>query len=328
MRSRGACILILLLMSAGIATAQQDYLKVTGGTGFQYGFSAKCRIDFDLKKKWLFYRIGLNGGLGLALPGSFLYPSYNLELQIYNNGLGSLARSPVRKRQLTVDMVNAVTLTGGIKNWHTAAREAAIPDRNIPLYYFSDFARPALQNPYQYSISLGTNFILSTDKGRPVQRLGFFNFHAGRFQVSYLNDGAFPFSNLGLADGEDRFYTGGVLISYHIKPNKLVDQVFLSYHKFTGYTKNAFELSNELDLATVNYADRNQHYYNKGSWTLGMGNLARSWTLRTVFWDNTHLDLQHIIHYRRFDSYHLSPYPQRISLSGEYGYQRTFIHVK
>jgi hypothetical protein len=58
----------------------------------------------------------------------------------------------------------------------------------VPLYHFSEFTANPLLSPFKSSLSYGMNLILVHD--RKLQRVGFFNVNfAGRFQVSYYNDG-------------------------------------------------------------------------------------------------------------------------------------------
>ena len=117
------------------------------------------------------------------------------------------------------------------------------------------------------TISRGT-----TDKFKTDQRVGFFNLHLNHIQVSYFNDGGTPFDETKLGDSKDRYYTGGAVFSYHGKPYTALNLVELSFYKFTGYTKNAFEVSNKLDLAYVNYNRKEEKYYNKSLWTLNISN--------------------------------------------------------
>jgi len=165
-----------------------------------------------------------------------------------------MRRPSYKKPFVTVDFITAFTLTSGFNNYFTSEHLADTVNWHLmPLYYFADFVNPALENPYNYSLSLGTNVIASTDKNKTVQRIGFLNIHLESLQFSYYNDGGSPFDELYLGDSKDRYYTGGAMLSYSGLQKDFVNHIELSFHKFTGYTKNAFEVSNKLDLTYVNY---------------------------------------------------------------------------
>lgn len=299
---------------------------------FQYGLTLKGVVEFSLKKNSdkPIFRICADLGLGSNLLARAIYFSYNAEFQIYNGGLGSLRRRGQKKPALTLDIINAITLTSGIHNYLTADSFPAISSssRNVPLYYFSNFAYPALQNPYTYSLSVGTNFIFSTDKLKTSQRVGFFNLHVNRFQVSYFNDGGTPFDEIYLGDSKDRFYTGGAVFSYHGPSYTALHLVELSFHKFTGYTKNAFEVSNKLDFAYVNYNNKEEKYYNKSLWSLNISNPELGYGIHLNRYNCTNWDVQHLIHFSIFNSYHLVPYEDHFSVSGVYYHNYTNIGLR
>lgn len=295
----------------------------------QFGFSIRATFDIPIYSEKILrvpgneppanFRISASAGVGDRWVSDNLYPSINLELQLYKGGLGGAKRFYVKKDSITekslkktdsstikkkidfplqLDAVLAFTLTAGFVNDH--------PDRNSLLRYFSDFATPSLRNPYSSSLSLGTNMVITTDSRRKFQRLGFFNLNVEGVQLSYYNDGGFGFRNINLGDKEDRFYTGGGNLSYDFTDKNNWITIELSAHKFTGNTKSAFEFSNETESKTVRYKDTSQYPYNKS-------------LLRANFiYQNSHdfgfgfsfsafnkFDIQHLIHRLTSDSYHI-----------------------
>jgi len=255
-------------------------------------------------------------------------PSYNLELQLYNGGIGSPAYGKLRHRT-TLDVINAFTLTGGTDYLLKNSRAGLLPGNRLPLYYFADFVYPALVNPYHFSVSLGTNLIFSTDHGKTAQRVGFINLHQGRFQFSYYNDGGYGINNLQLGDHYDRYYTGGGILSYSLDPNnQYVSLIELGFHKFSGFTENAFNLSNLAGLSFVNYSDPAQQYYNKGCYSLHLANLNTGFGL-TIKRENDYAnDFQSLIHYVIYDAYHQMPYPASYSISADFTAGRQQLNLK
>lgn len=307
--------------------AQSHRDVVTNELGFQWGFSMKALVEFSLKKNTQkpVFRLCADFGVASEFLSQALYPSINAEVQIYNGGFGSMRRAAYKKPALSVDFIAAFTFTSGIHSLFTSER--ATPDiayhRMRPLYYFADFVNPALQNPYEYSLSAGTNIIVSTDKNKTVQRVGFMNVHLYSFQFSYYNDGGSPFDELHTGDSKDRYYTGGAVISYNGALDDPVNHIELSFHKFTGYTKNAFEVSDRLDLAYVDYYKSEQKYFNKSMWSLNISNPIKGYGVNLKRYNYTKWDVQHLIHWSSFNSYHFVPYNDYFTIGGAYffGYE-------
>jgi hypothetical protein len=317
---------------APIINAQSYKLYSNNQLSFQYGFSLKGLIEFSCKKgsQAPVFRLCADLGLGSNILARAIYFTVNNELQLYNGGLGSSRRPNHKKPTLTLDLIVAFTLTTGMNNYLTNDSLPAIinSNRNVPLYYFSNFAQPSLQNPYNYSLSVGTNFVFSTNRYKSSQRLGFLNLHAMNFQISYYNDGGTPVSDMHIGDVKDRFYTGGALLSYQGKPFTAIPQVELSFNKFTGYTLNAFEVSNRLDLAFVNYNNREEKYFNKSLWSLNISNPEKGMGIQLNKYNSTPWDVQHLIHFSIFNSYHLVPYNDYFSISGIYYHNYTNIGLR
>lgn len=133
---------------------------------------------------------------------------------------------------------------------------------------------------------------------------------------------------LNLGDRKDRYYTGGLLLSYLADTDQTLNRIEAGFHKFTGYTRNAFEASNELDLAFISYNDTAQVYYNKSMYTLNVSNMAAGWTVFAKSYNCSAIDLQHGIHKSLFNSYHISPYDSFIAVGGQYSFGQTQIKTR
>ncbi len=309
--------------------AQQKLRIKNSSNGLQYGFSVKAQIEFSTVKQTQppHLRLAVTGGIGSSFINNNIYPTLNTELLMYNGGLGS-SKPGYKKPAITIDFITALTLTTGIKDFFQQSSQQLLLNRNVPLYFFTDFGTPALQNPFANSFSIGTNFIFTNDRNKKKQRTGFVNFHVNRFQISYGNDGGVPLSDIYLGDRKDRYYTGSAMLSYHGKPHTAVNLVELSYHKFTGYTQNSFEASNQFDFAYVNYKKQEQRFYNKSMVTLNLANPVKGYGISTKLYNKTNWDVQHLIHWSIFNSYHIVPYKAHLSFSGIYYNTQTFIGIK
>ncbi|MFL5787369.1 MAG: hypothetical protein ACJ748_04910, partial [Flavisolibacter sp.] len=162
------CIFHCAMFIAPIINAQSYKLYSNNQLSFQYGFSLKGLIEFSCKKgsQAPVFRLCADLGLGSNILARAIYFTVNNELQLYNGGLGSSRRPNHKKPTFTLDLIVAFTLTTGMNNYLTNDSLPAIinSNRNVPLYYFSNFAQPSLQNPYNYSLSVGTNFVFSTNR--------------------------------------------------------------------------------------------------------------------------------------------------------------------
>ncbi len=312
--------------------AQSKRVYSNNELNFQYGFSLKALVECSFLKKSQppVFRLCADFGLGSNILARSLYFSINTELQLYNGGLGSRRRPESTKPYFTIDIINAFTLTAGLNNYFAKDSLPVIQqiNRNQPLYYFANFTNPALQNPYDYSLSLGTNLIFTTDKLKTRQRLGFINVHVKSLQLCYFNDGGTPIDEMYLGDRRDRFYTGGALIAFHGKSRADINQAELSFFKFTGYTKDAFEASNRLDLAFVNYKNTEEKYYNKSVWTLNLSNTEKGFGININRYNYTNWDIQHLIHFSTFNSYHLVPYKSYFSAGVAYFFNHANIGLQ
>ena len=175
----------LLLAAATLPARSQSSAKVhTNNVQLQSGLSLRTVVEFGGggQHPTPVYRVSVNLGVGSVFINDWLYPSINQEFELYNGGLGSKNRGSFFS-DLSFDAITALTVTAGLRNVLTGKYTTDFVNRNIPLYYFGSFVQPALQNPFGYSLSLGTNLIFTPDKGKQQQRVGFINVHVGRAQI-------------------------------------------------------------------------------------------------------------------------------------------------
>jgi hypothetical protein len=292
----------------------------------QTGIAAKLTIE--VQKGALHPRLGLDAGLGLPLITGHVMPAFHLEYELYYGGLGTRSGWMSSKNNLTSDIIASAMLTAGIKDRQYPMNLRDISNRNQPLYYFTDQVQPALQNPFNTSVSFGTNFVWPLDPNKRVhqyQRVGYVNLHITRFQLGYYNDGGgletlfLPIKTMFLGDGKDRYYTGGGFISLTLPSNYQINTLTASYHKFSGYYPEAFENTNEMNLSFVNYKDTTQQYYNKSYWNISIGS-TRTGLSAFLRIDNPYNrgDFQNTIHYVMSDGYHQIPYPRYYSWGVSY----------
>lgn len=109
-------------------------------------------------------------------------------------------------------------------------------------------------NSFQKSFAVSTTFLKnSRDRN---QQIGTLSIKLNCFYLDYINDGSFIIKDLGIGDYFDRYWTGGARIGISIPRRKLGldslnffdNYLYLqtNYRVYTGYDKEAYELSNSL----------------------------------------------------------------------------------
>ena len=95
----------------------------------------------------------------------------------------------------------------------------------------------------RYAFFLSTNFLLNNHRRHQV--LGSATATVDNFSVNYHNAGV-PFGGIGLADGFDRYWTGGGTMFIH--NSKGYNAVEFGYDQFTGYQPLLYELANIIGI--------------------------------------------------------------------------------
>ncbi len=299
--------------------AQSKVQYVSNSQNLQWGVTLKGSVEFGFGKNASrpnpIFRLSADAGIGSNFIAKWFLPTLNQELQLYTGGFGSRSRTPSFSPRFTFDAITAITFTAGFSsNNFTRPNAILLADRDVPLYYFSNFARPALQNPYKWSLSVGDNFIFSSDKEKHCQIVGFTNAHVfDRFQVIYYNDGG-GLDAIKLGDKGDRYHTGGGLLVYNGKRHTDFNLIEIGYAKFTGDAGDGFKLSNNMGLAYIDYHDPEQQMFNKGIVSITVANPSKGYGVDLRFNNYISLDAQNIIHYNNDNAFHLVPYPHYISV--------------
>ncbi len=320
-------VIVWSLFSGMHVCVGQEIPQSNRASNLQYGVSARLIIDIPCfadqgassqprkgRPPRLWYKLSVTGGVSSNFAVSNLHPSIHGEFLFYNGGLGSQQPIYSAGSRRILDFIWGMTMTAGVNNLLRDNDRERLQNRNVPLYFFSNFAMPPLQNPFDYSISVGTNLIFTTDWNRRNQRIGFINGHICDAQISYYNDGGTPIYETNLGDRRDRYYTGGLLMSYHAKRYNTINLVEVGFQKFTGYTNNAFEACNELDFSFVNYKDTTQNAYNKSVWTVSVSNPVKGIGGYVAFYNYDNLDIQHWLHRVGSHSFHTTPTAPFVSL--------------
>jgi hypothetical protein len=336
---------LLLIFTASLLSGShfvraQEIPVSNRANNLQYGVSARLVVDVpwftykgapsqpkEGKPPRLWYRLSITGGVSSNFAVTNIHPSLHGEFLIYNGGLGSQQPKYSKGSRVIMDFIWGMTMTAGFNNLLRDNDRGNMMHRNVPLYFFSNFAMPPLQNPFDCSVSIGTNLIFTTDWNRRNQRVGFLNGHVGPAQISYYNDGGPPIYQAYLGDRRDRYYTGGLLLSYHAKKYNAINLVEVAFQKFTGYTNNAFEACNEMDFSFVNYKDTTQNAYNKSVWTFSVSNPEKFIGGYVALYNYDKLDIQHWLHRVGSHSYHTTPAAPffSVGVSGFYSKPKTYL---
>jgi hypothetical protein len=304
---------LLLVHSISVPGQFHQYVGKSN-SDFQFGVSLKASVE--LKRKEPHFRLAFSTGIGYPVANDIFYPAINAEYQIYTGGFGTKSGSEKKyKYKLYSDFIASAMMTGG-------ANYKRHPEY-VPLYYFTDFAQPSLINPFKdFSMSAGANLVISLNKEKTcLQRVAYVNLHIRYFQIGYYNDGGAILDIWG--DKHDRYYTGGGFAVVTIPTVNPINTFSISYHKFTGEYKNAFDITNDMNLAYVYYKDTSQQYYNRSLWNFSIG--SSKYGLSAFFQRNNPIgrwDFQNLIHYTGDFGYHQIPYHRYNSFGINYSTSR------
>lgn len=322
--------LYALLVFAFCENVHSQNTFSTSGSNFQCGIGAKVSVEFGAqnKKKFPFvrrfyspaYKISITGGLGYQvdeIDNFGFFPAIHTGFLIFNKG--SIGAD--QKKHSKIPQVHFY-LSGQLSA-RLDKRDFDFVSRNVPLYHFSEFNANPLQNPFKSSIAYGANWVFVQNKER--QRIGFFNLNiAGRGQISYYNDGGPVLKIAG--DKRDRYYTGGVIFSYHGDVDEDINLIELSYHKYTGYQKYAFDVADKLQIDFLNYNDINQFSYNQQRWRLNISSLKNGYGGSFSLYNVNRLDFQDFLHFNTNVPYHPDYYRGwRWMIGGRYEYNNTSV---
>ena len=181
-------------------------------------------------------------GIGISKRINSVQPGVNFSVNFYNGGIGTLSNSS----KMNYDTV----FTGKI----TAGSGRGNPMSVYPLHVDSG---TGMEDRFQYSATIGTNLILNNSCRN--QHVGFVQLRAGDFSFQTYNDfGAFK--NIGIADGYDRWWTGGGNFTFGAKNSPY--QLIIASDVYTADTDSFSEtdrLAAEQSLESFNKT-------NTGNW--------------------------------------------------------------
>lgn len=319
--------LFLLIVRFESLLMAQPLTSVGLKNDIQYGVSMKAQIilhDNTMKGRKNYIptlRLAMAAGIGVLLNADAIrckiLPAYHVELLTYYNGIGSN-----RVSKGNIDIISSLTTTLGTTNAFNTLSNENVIRKQPPLYFFSNQAPPPLINPFNYAFTLGFEYIIPTTKYKFSQRLGYVGFKIRDAQLGYFNDGGKGMRLLG--DRKDRNYTGGLIIAYGFNQKNMLNNLELTYLKYTGYNKNTFEVLSNLSFGYTDYQDKDQEDFNRSKWSI----TARGWQQQAQvnldFNNITKLDLQHIIHKLISDPYHVVKHAPGIALGIGYMQHRNF----
>lgn len=278
------------------------YSQTNDVNDLQFGVAVKATVDFNLR--YPNFNIGAVGGIG-GHPFDLenIYPSVHAGFIVYNHGELMSAYDKSFFGSTVLDGILDITLNLGLYR-----QNIDFSSRFVPLYHFADFTPNPLQNPFQSSFSLGTNFIVSTDDYRRrekfYQRIGFTNLMIDRhLEISVINDGTL-WRKLGLADGLNRYYAGGVVVSYHLDTNNTFDNMELSIYEFKGHETFAFDTARLLQLDFIPFKEKRTYFYNKNRLRFSLGDTNGNYGFHATLY-NVDRGIPDLLHVRGNYSYHL-----------------------
>lgn len=284
----------------------------------QYGFGIKTTIDLNFQ--YPNYNIAFTSGIG-GHPFDYaeVFPSIHTGFLIYNKGDLISSYSPAKGffRSTLLDIFLDLSLTVGYYTPNTN-----FDKRFVPLYHFSDFTPNPLQNPFQHSLTVGTNFIWFFEKYKTKtkelpQQVGFTGLMVDRrVQASTYNDGSI-WAKSKLGDGLDRYYTGGGLITYHSNIDKNISKFEVSFHKFTGHEKYAFDTANLLQIDFIPFKNEETYYYSKSRFRFTATSFKNNGGFHLTL-HNTDRDPQDWIHFKGSDTYHPDIFKDRKGFWNEF----------
>lgn len=242
-------------------------------------------------------------------------PMVDFKLSLYNNNLGSSVLSSFRNN-VHINLAFSPTLLYSFEE---------APEENpgfVPI--FSNTFVGQCFSPYHYNIGFSTVYIRQLGFGKvrdydKRQRLGNLIFSLKNVYINYYNDGG-PV-NSWFGDSEDRFWTGGLAVGYKFLSGGSVHHISLSYDKYTGFVKHAFEAAGLLHNNQVLYKDPVEISYNSGKYSLRYRR-PDAYFGGAINWWNTPFDFQDFLHRDiSSDPYHMKLHKKYIDFEifGTYG---------
>lgn len=281
--------------------------------GFRHGssnYSASIALGIS---KHMEIKDGKNG---------LFVPTYQLALNLYNNGLGTNMIKEFRRTEL--DIINTFSAT-------LMDRDLAGIGTSENLFKFKAF-NPMTASAFVYnygkkSFTASTSFIGNNHKRN--QHIAHLGFNLGKFRMGYYNDGV-PFCPV-VADMFDRWWTGGVFIQYGSEFSNGTDhnwQIKYSYDRFTGDVQDAYKLATRLALTYVPAKEKKKNLLNRGQTSFSFNHRDLGLEISGNFLGHyKSLDLQRLTHLLMGFSQHVSFAQNYFTIGLEYNkpyYENSF----
>ncbi len=258
--------LLFLFCVASPSSAQTlDEFDITYGLSISFGYNNKGESN-----------ISLSGGIGFRRNvfranaenkntrgwlARHISPAFQSTITVYYNGLGDNILD--HYKSFNIDFVNSLFITAG---HHLDS--ALISNNYITIQPFNSQNTNLIGDEYLHSLTIGTNFIINQNNRN--QRVGFANANIGRIvHLAYYNDGP-PFNSILLADGYDRWWTGGGFVRIYFDqgfsrdPKQWTATSFtLYYDRFTGDIQDAYLGSNLFGFQYIPARDLKENFYTR-----------------------------------------------------------------
>ena len=313
----------LLFLPFILWQCQHDTLNRT-----QFGFGAKMSLNLSGAQNTAL-QMSITGGASQSLLYNSAMFYYQPSLIFYQGGLGSKATFK-DINNFRFEFVNSIGVNFRCADTVTSEKEQARIPIFRPLITWSASNATALSNPYFYSATVSTNIIWTNaqnaDGTKQMQRVGFIGLFTPLVSAGYSNDGP-PFEDWrSLGDTYDRYWTGRGFLRVELdigkNTHKRLDnatwQFTLEYDKFTGFSRDLYEVANVLGLRFVPYGDESA--YNKSQWSFKFLNRPYNIGGSVTLSNFENKDIQHLIHRVGKYPFHGSVYEHHFGLGvfGDY----------
>ena len=254
---------------------------------FQHGVSFSLYFGNELK-----YLLSYNPNISYPIgnENQAVIPMLDLKAALYNNNLGSSVLKSFRNRfHLNIAFSPTISYSFGKADKYNLGY--------IPI--FSNTFTGTTNTDYNNNIGLSVGYVWQNNFGggiktrKTFQRLSNLFVSTKYVFLNYYNDGG-PVNNW-LGDKEDRYWTGGGSIGTKFLHKNEIQYLMITFDKYTGFNKNAFEASGLLYSDNVNYKDMEETVYNSGKYSIKYLNPSLNFGATINHW-NTPFDFQDFIH--------------------------------
>ena len=240
--NRLAVILLLGLLPYTTFAQLKLSMELRFGLGFNLYAAIPCKTNQRFPGVKIFGSFILVGDISKCFR-----TNYGSTISIYTRTMGN-DQNPL-KNDVQIDFINSLLL-GVVSKDSLPYMKYLRTMNNAP--YFN------LRHNNKYALFVGTNFILNNHQRH--QAVGSITATFDNFSINYYNDGGVPIDYVGIGDGFDRWWTGGLMAVVHTHYRD-VSQKYHSYNlieasfdQFTGYAPLVYELSNILGINIPEYS--------------------------------------------------------------------------